>query len=676
MCGLAGVFTYGGERTDVIRELQLSMVQNLRHRGPDSYGLYQDSHAGLAHARLSIIDLAGGDQPMANEDRTLWISYNGEIYNYIELRRELQQRNHRFRTSCDTEVIIHAYEEWGTDCFTRFNGQWAVALWDAKRRQLCLCRDRVGVRPLYVLSQSHRLLFASEIKAIFADRSLHRAINSHGLAQTFTYWCPVAPVTLFDGVEEVRPGSYRIYDSRGLKDERVYWTPPFVPQASSPPPRTMEEAAAGLQERLIDAVKLRMTRADVPVGCYLSGGIDSSVTTNFAREYASGDFKTFSVRFADSEFDEGPYQRMMVERIGSKHEDIVVTRGTIADVFPDVVFHAEQPVLRTAPAPLFLLSQLVRDGGCKTVLTGEGADEFLAGYDIFREAKIRQFWSRQPGSTVRPRLFDRLYPYLARSPQQARLMAMEYWKVNLDRAGKPGFSHERRWTTTSSLHRFFSRELKSTIATAPLDVLPLSLPPDFQEWDELHQAQFLEIGTLFSDYILSAQGDRMLMSHGIEGRFPFLDYRVMEYCCALDPLHTLPGLREKAVLKHLAKDVIPEPILRRPKQPYRAPDAVCFVGTSSPAWVADALSEQSIVEAGLFAFQAVTGLVRKLKDAQAHSAGQATPSNTDNMALIGILSTQLLHEQFVKGHTPPIFEGSLPWKLTVDIVAETNMGNS
>lgn len=676
MCGLAGVFTYGGIRVDNTHALLYSMICAVRHRGPDSCGLYRDTHGGLAHARLSIIDLAGGDQPMANEDKTLWVVFNGEIFNYVELRKELQQRHHIFRTSSDTEVILHAYEEWGTECFVRLNGQWSVALWDTRRRQLCLCRDRVGVRPLYVLAQTHRLLFASEVKAIFAEPSVQRAINPMGLAQTFTYWCPVAPMTLFEGVEEVQPGSYRIYDSHGLKEERVYWVPPFGPKGAPAEPRSMDEAAAGLKERLTEAVKLRMTRADVPVGCYLSGGIDSSVTTYMAREYASGDFRTFSVRFADAEFDESPYQRMMVDHVGSTHEEILVTRRTIAEVFPDVVHHTEQPVLRTAPAPLFLLSQLVRSKRFKTVLTGEGADEFLAGYDLFREAKIRAFWARQPESAARPRLFDRLYPYLARSPQQSRAMAMEYWKVNLDRWREPGFSHERRWATTASLHRFFSSELKGVIPPGPPKGLPLRLPPGFEKWDALHQAQFLEIGTLFSGYILSAQGDRMLMSHGVEGRFPFLDSQVMDYCCSLDPIHTLPGLREKAVLKHIAHDLIPDAILNRPKQPYRAPDAVCFAGESSPAWVADVLSEEALAGAGLFNSQAVTGLWRKLRSTLANSGGRVTPSNTDNMALTGIISSQLLHEQFIKGRSHPVFEGSLPWKLAVDIRTDIKMGDS
>ena len=222
MCGLAGILCYEGGSTLPGRPLLQKMIGTLRHRGPDSCGFYADRHVGLAHARLSIIDLAGGDQPMANEDRTLWIVFNGEIFNYIELRNDLQRCGHRFRTSSDTEVILHAFEEWGTESFTRFNGQWAFALWDSRTRRLCLCRDRVGVRPLYYTQQGHRLLFASEIKALFADRSVVRRIDPRGLTQVFTYWCPIAPTTVFEGIEELRPGCYRTYGMNGLLAEGQY----------------------------------------------------------------------------------------------------------------------------------------------------------------------------------------------------------------------------------------------------------------------------------------------------------------------------------------------------------------------------------------------------------------------------------------------------------------------
>jgi asparagine synthase (glutamine-hydrolysing) len=363
------------------------------------------------------------------------------------------------------------------------------------------------------------------------------------------------------------------------------------------------------------------------------------------RQAKSGEFRTFSVGFEDAEFDETSYQRMMARTLESSHEELLVTKSDIARVFPDVIWHAERPILRTAPAPLFLLSQMVREAGIKTVLTGEGADEMLGGYDIFREAKIRQFWASEPDSKVRPLLFDRIYPYLARSPLKAKRMAMEFWKQGLDRAGQPGFSHDPRWSTTSMLKKFYAPSLRVALGSRPAPDFLNTLPPGFSTWGSLAQAQYIEIETLFAGYIISSQGDRMLMAHSVEGRFPFLDAEVMEFCNALPEHHKLPGLNEKQILKVLAKGIVPDPIIERKKQPYRAPDAVCFVTGDAPEYVAEALSGERITEAGLFDPKAVQRLYQKCRS---QAQNETLMGNTDNMALIGVLSSQLLYDRFVR----------------------------
>jgi asparagine synthase (glutamine-hydrolysing) len=517
------------------------------------------------------------------------------------------------------------------------------------------------------------LLFASEVKALFADPAVNRRISPQGLAQVFSYWCAIAPATVFEGVEQLVPGSFRLYGERGLKQEHRYWRASFPVRDAGVSRRTMAEAAEGLKEQLVAATRLRMTRADVPVGSYLSGGIDSSVIAWLAREHAAGEFRTFSLRFADAEFDETPFQRLMVQALGSVHDEIVVTREDIAEVFPEVIRHTEQPVLRTAPGPLYLLSRLVRDAGFKAVLTGEGADEMLAGYDIFREAKIRQFWARLPASTVRPLLLGRLYPYLKRSPSLSGGMATQFWRIGLERAGMPGFSHEPRWRTTSGLQRFFSADVKAAVAACrPPDYLD-SLPAEFARWDPLEQAQFVESETLLSGYLLSSQGDRMLMAHSVEGRFPFLDAEVLEFCSSLDPLQKLPGLQEKAVLKHLARRLIPEPIVQRPKQPYRAPDAVCFAGSGAPDWVRECLSADALRSAGLFDGSAVDRLNGKLGAERLGSGGALTVGNADNMALVGILSAQLVHLQIIQNTAPDYSDVHRSVPVTVDYVAERSV---
>jgi asparagine synthase (glutamine-hydrolysing) len=647
MCGIAGIVSTNGGHPPPDVELLRSMVGAIRHRGPDEYGMYRDERAGLVHARLSFVDLVTGQQPLANGDGTLWIIFNGEIFNFVELRLELEGLGYKFRTHSDTEVIVHAYEAWGNRCFLKFNGQWAFALWDSARKRLVLSRDRIGVRPLYIHEKDGLVHFASEVKAIFADPSIRRAIDPRGLVQTFTYWASQPPTTLFEGVEELPPGTVRTYDANGRKDEMKFWAPSY-PEAGAPYPLSLAQATEALREKLTRATQIRVLRADVPIGSYLSGGLDSSLIAGMGRKAKEGVFKTFSLRFEDAEFDETNFQRMMAATIDSDHSEIVVRRSDIARAFPEVILHAERPILRTAPAPLYLLSQSVRRGGIKGVLTGEGADEMLAGYDLFREAKIRMFWSRQPGSKVRPRLFDRLYPYLARSPQMARGMALEFWRQGLEKAGSPGFSHDPRWRTTSALKRFLSTSVTDEVRRTPAPDILEALPDGFRGWDDLAQAQFLEVTTLLSSYLISSQGDRMLMAHSVEGRFPFLDSDVMEFCNGLPPEYKLAGLSEKHILKLAARGQVPDPIINRQKQPYRAPDAVSFLGPEAPPYVGELLSEDALCASGLFDVQAVRGLYAKCASRVDATGGREPFSNTDNMSFVGLLSGQLTYHQFIR----------------------------
>ena len=651
MCGIAGVIHTENRHAPPSAELLHAMIGAIRYRGPDEFGLYRDHHAGLAHARLSIIDLSGGQQPMCNEDGSLWIVFNGEIFNYIELRKELQSLGHRFRTQSDTEVIIHAYEAWGNDCFLKFNGQWAFALWDAKERKLVLSRDRIGVRPLFVRQAHGKVWFASEVKAIFSDPEVSRSMDPRGLDQTFTYWASLSPVSVFHGIEEIPPGSVRVYDSTGVYREWLYWRPSYA-DPREPYPLSIADATEVLRDKLMHATELRMLRADVPVGSYLSGGLDSSLVAWMGRQAKKGRFQTFSLRFDDAEFDETSFQKLMASQLDSSHHDILVSRSDIARVFPEVVWHTERPILRTAPAPLYLLSQEVRRFGIKAVLTGEGADEMLAGYDLFRESKIRQFWSHQPESKIRPRLFERLYPYLGRSPNQAKGMALQFWKQGLEKARLPGFSHGPRWSTTSSIKRFFSGDLRQSMSTNPAPDVLASLPEEFAVWDPLGQAQYLEVVTLLSGYLISSQGDRMLMAHSVEGRFPFLDSDVMEFCNGLPADYKLRILDEKHILKRVAHGVIPEQIVRRQKQPYRAPDAISFVGPDAPEYVHEMLSENALKESGLFDSAAVLKFHQKCLSKGKEATASAEFSNSDNMALVGILSAQLVHHLFIKGTRP------------------------
>lgn len=665
MCGIAGILQRNPEGPAPSSDELLRMASALRHRGPDEFGLYRDQVAGLAHARLSIIDLSSGQQPMGNEDGSLQVVFNGEIFNYVELRDDLLAAGHLFRTRSDTEVILHAWEQWREEAFARFNGQFAIALWDRTRGQLVLARDWAGVRPLHLCEHQGRLYFASEVKAIFAaDPSIPRAFDPAGLAQTFTFWAVVPPRSVFRGVSEIEPGHVRIYDRRGVRD-RAFRTLQFPVSKQEEFRGSVDDAAEAVLASLEEATRLRMVRADVPVGSYLSGGLDSSVIAALGLRANGTRFRTFSLRFEDAEYDETGYQREMAAFLGSEHSEIVVSRRHIAEVFPEVVWHTERPILRTAPAPLLLLSRLVREAGMKVVLTGEGADEVFAGYDLFREGKVRRFWARSPNSAWRPRLIDRLYPYLARSPVAQQAMARRFFGRDLHLANEPGFAHGTRWRTTAAIQRMFSRELQREVQDFDvIGELIASLPEEFRSWSPLAQDQYLEIRTLLHGYLMASQGDRMLMANSVEGRFPFLDPNVLALANSLPSSCKLRVLDEKHVLKRAARELVPPSILRRKKQPYRAPDALSFVMPGTAEWIDDLLSERAVRDAGVFEPGAVAALWGKCKG----KAGQTQFSNTDNMALVGVISTHLLHEQMVRNAPAP----GAPVRLTtrVDRVEE------
>jgi asparagine synthase (glutamine-hydrolysing) len=647
MCGIAGIVNLRHGLPPPEHDRLAAMLGMLAHRGPDEFGMYRDARAGLAHARLSIIDLSTGQQPLTNETSDVWLVFNGEIYNYLELRAELLARGHAFRTQSDTEVIVHAYEEWGPDAFSRFNGQWAVVLWDAAAESLVLARDPFGVRPLFFGEFDGKLYFASEVKAIFANPEIPRALDPLSIQQVFTFWTRVAPRSGYVGIRELEPGTVTVYRNGAVLRYSSY-QPAFPQDRAGEFSGTVEDATEAVHAALEESTRLRMLRADVPVGSYLSGGLDSSLVASLGLAAKKTRFCTYSLRFEDAEYDETPYQREMASFLGSDHREVVVARDDIARVFPDVIFHTEQPILRTAPAPLYLLSKLVHDSGIKVVLTGEGADEMFAGYDLFREGKIRRFWARHPDSAWRPRLIERLYPYLDRSPVRARALSRQFFGQSLAEYARPGFAHGLRWRGTAALQRL----LEPPFQLPGIDVaaeLIASLPPGFARQSALAQDQQIEIRTLLSGYLLASQGDRMLMAHSVEGRFPFLDRQVAALAESLPPAYKLRVLDEKHVLKRVGCGLIPKAILERKKQPYRAPDALAFLGPTAREWIEEVASPKALELAGVFRPREA----RQLIDKCLSHTGDAQFSNADNMALVGVLSTQLVYERIIRRLSAP-----------------------
>jgi asparagine synthase (glutamine-hydrolysing) len=642
MCGIAGSLSLPGAAPASRRELE-AMIGTLHHRGPDGTGFLCQDEIGLAHARLSIIDLAGGDQPIHNEDRSVWLVFNGEIFNFIELRAELEASGHRFYTHSDTEVIAHLYEQHGLEFVRHLNGQFAIGLWDARSKRLVLARDRTGIRPLFYTTANGRLLFASECKALFAAAGVDRRLDPLALAQTFTFWAPLSPRCAFDGISSLPPGHLMVVEDGRTRIERYWdWSFPDHPIAAT---RSADDYAQELRELLVDAVRLQL-RSDVPVGAYLSGGLDSSVITALIHQDANVPLRTFSLTFEDGEFDESTHQQELVDHLGTRHSRIRCTRADIAAAFPRALWHAEAPILRTAPTPLMLLSGLVREHGYKVVLTGEGADEVLGGYDLFKEAKVRRFMARSPQSHMRPQLLKRLYPYLKNSPAASGAFAQRFFSEGIEHLNDPYFAHIPRWTTTGRISQYFSPQLRDAVAGFdPYRAIEATLPADIHRWPPLGQDQYIEAHTLMSGYLLCSQGDRMAMANSVEGRFPFLDHRVIEFANRLPPRYKLMGLTEKYLLKRSMKGLLPESVRTRTKQPYRSPDSQSFFEGGKPVeYVAELLSDKRVSDAGYFDARAVGKLVDKCSKGRAIGFG-------DNMAFVGILSTMLIDAMFVRGET-------------------------
>jgi asparagine synthase (glutamine-hydrolysing) len=640
MCGIAGIYARPGRLASP--DLLLAMAGELHHRGPDGVGLYLDGRFGMSNTRLAIGDLAGGDQPLSNENGRYWVMQNGEIYNYVELQRELRSLGHRLETSSDTEVIAHAFDEWGVDCLHRLNGDFAFAVWDRREQELFLARDRFGVRPLFLAELGGDLTFASEAKALFRHPSSQRALDPLGLVEAFTTWSILPDRSAFVGVRELPPAHYLRFGPAGLIEEARWWDLRF-PRVGEKREESEAELQVELTELLTDATRIRL-RADVPVAAYLSGGLDSSLTAALARNLYPETLNSFGIGFRDPLFDESEYQDRFVEDLGTSLTRVVVDSPDIAELLPRAVELSEKPTLRTALAPLLRLSRAVREAGLKVVITGEGADELFGGYDIYRENKVRRFWARVPDSELRPLLFTRLNEFLGKDLKRSGAFLAGFYRRGLEDTDDPLYSHRLRFGNTARLLRLFTQDVLDRAAGEGDSVERVEdrLPAEFATLTSLGKAQYLEIMTFLDGYLLHSQGDRMLMGHSIEGRFPFLDYRVAEFAAALPDRMKVRGLEEKYLLRKVAASLIPAEISARRKRPYRAPIASAFVGPGAPEYVGDLLSPERLGEAGLFDPEAVARLVHKCE-----SAGEAGVGETDEMGLVGTISTMLLHELFV-----------------------------
>jgi asparagine synthase (glutamine-hydrolysing) len=616
------------------------MAAAIRHRGPDGYGFYFGQKVGLSHVRLGVADLGGAGQPLTNEDGQIVVVSTCEVFNHPELRHELEIRGHVFRTNCHAEILVHGYEEWGANLLQRLDGQFAFALYDRTREEVFVARDRFGVRPLFYAQRNGDFFFGSEIKAILATGEVDSVLDQRGLDEVFRFGAVRPPRTVFSGIAALEPGTFGVWKDGALWLRHYYELD--YPESAEEPVDVIEQ----LDEIMLRSVGLRL-RAEVPVGAYLSGGLDSSITASLARSASLYPLRTFSITHAIPDYDDSLLQEDLAAAVGSIHTAAAIEMDTIAQTFPDVIWHAETPLLRTAPALMFHLAKLAKECGINVVVAGEGADELFFGNDVFKETSVRRFCLRRPESRARQLLFDRIHSAAA---ERSGASEPQYRSL-LDAAppADPLFSHLPRFLG-SRVDDYYTPEFKSGLGSSDvIGELRASLPTRFFGWSPLNRGAYLEMTTHLSPYLLSSYGDRMTMAHGVEGRYPFLDHRLFEFAAALPTGSKLRGLREKEVLRRWASRILPRNLHVGRKPRHDAPEAQSFFLPSSPSWIGDHLTTEALRRVGIFSASAVGGLMRRCR------AGTSA-SDEENQTLIGVLSTQLWHHQFIESAlvVPPL----------------------
>lgn len=632
MCGITGIYSKILE-IEHSKQLLLDMTSSLQHRGPDNWGYYASKQMMLGHTRLSIVDLSAGHQPMQIGDYAL--AYNGEIYNYIELRKELEEYGVKFKTNSDTEVLLRAFIQYGVNCFEKLNGQFAVLIWNKKKKELTVARDRFGIRPLYYLEFNGNYYFGSEMKVFDQIPNYERNYNAKQLFNHGLLWNTCGSNTVYNGINSLPGGSFAIFKDGALVKTNRYYELGKTYNEKERDYYAVEEEFKAL---LDDAVQLRL-RSDVPVGAYLSGGIDSSVILSLIGKHKKKSYKTFSITFEDKDYDESVYQEEMVKRINTEHHAVKITYDKIDETFPEVIYHTERPIFRTAPTPLFLLANMVKKNGIKVVLTGEGADEILWGYDSFKEVRLLEFWSKYPNSKLRPLLIKKLYPHLSHYSDERQFGMMKmFYEGFLDEINNELASGNIRTHNNQIIRNYFEKKHKIVFNKSDLlNEYNQDKPVGFDGWNNLQKNQHLEMRTLLAGYLLSSQGDRMSLAHGVEGRFPFLDHRVVDMLFKVNGDYKLRGLNQKYLLKKGFADDIPESIIKRPKRPYMSPDLKSFCRNGKLTENASFfLSDKMITDYQIFNIKWVKRFLMKFKNGVPDNIGYR-----DNMIITFILSAQI-----------------------------------
>ena len=577
---MCGIVAFHSDDKPVSSSLLHQALSTLEHRGPDGQQIWVSptQDAGLGHARLAIIDFQTGQQPLANEDEQVHAVVNGEFYDFERIRRELEQRGHRFRTRTDSEILIHLYEEYGAHCVQHLRGEYAFVLWDQRTRKMIAGRDRFGIKPLYYSTIDGTTVFASEVKALFAA-GLGAAWDAERFVQRMlTSW--YAPdQTLFRGVRQVPPGHYMILSEGEAKLYR-YWDFDFSADGGDIGTSASEEERVEHFRSVFDeAVRLRL-RADVPVGCYLSGGLDSSAVIGFAAHHLKQPIRAFSLSFAEADYDEQAIARETAAHVNAEFTMIPVTPGNLADDFAEAVRYTEQPFVNSHCVAKFRLSRAVRDAGYRVVLTGEGADEVLGGYPHFRRDMLLYNRQGQDPAAIASLLAD-----LERSNAISKGFLMPGGEALSLRGPQNVLGFVPSWLETFAATGFMQKPfiapdyLNARCADPFFGLLDtMDVHGQLHGRAPVHQSLYLWSKTVLPNYILTVLGDRMEMAHSIEGRLPFLDHHVVEAACRLPVSLKIRGMVEKYALREAAKPFLTDTVYRRQKHPFLAPPAVSDLG--------------------------------------------------------------------------------------------------
>jgi asparagine synthase (glutamine-hydrolysing) len=628
MCGICGKLGFE-ENASVSRSLIGAMLDTIRHRGPDDEGIYLSPGLGLGHARLSIIDLTSGHQPLSNENDTIWIVFNGEIYNYQELRRFLLDKGHVFKTQTDTEVIVHLYEELGPQCVEKLRGMFAFALWDQNTKTLLLVRDRVGIKPLYYSLTDKAIVFASEIKAILADPAINRELAPEIIDRFLTFLYVPGQETLLKGICKLAPGHYLVVKD-GTAEIRQYWDLRFSKPSQFP---SLKDAEQELLSLLAESVGLHMI-ADVPIGVLLSGGVDSTAVLSYVAERTDKEISSYTVGFADpSVADERPYAKLASETFNSCHRDMTITAGDFAEFLPRYVWHMEEPVCEPPAIAMYYVSKLARNY-VKVLLSGEGGDEAFAGYNNYRSIfwleRLKQIWPAINSSASWGVSQLNSWVHSARVAKYAPLINATFPQYYYSRTSTPyrysgnGIGELYSTDFINSIDREYSVEPVRKLFSAVKDE------------SVLDQMLYIDTKTWLPDDLL-VKADKMTMANSVELRVPLLDHRLLEFAAALPPHFKLKGFTLKYIWKKALSKRVPDTILKRRKAGFPVPYEL-WLRNNLRDTVHDILTDRKTIQRGYFQ----KSTVEKLINAN-HERGSYSKE------IFSLVTLELWHRMFLDG---------------------------